>query len=244
MSNSVSRVEREQKFLVDVDEFMKWAATAQLLSCRVRQCYLALDRGDGGFEVRLRATEDLSAPRGFDPFSYTLTAKRRRDVETDRDEVEWSATEADFLVAWAASPWRVEKTRYASGALGEWQVDVFRGGALDGVAVAELEFGDCGNMHDALIRQGQIFPLWLSRQPGFKSSYSFIDLTAERVNLVAAGAVTPSPRLQRILDADRQRRDAAAASLQRQDTYQATPKNRQGVVDLDAAARRRKGVGR
>lgn len=245
-SSTVARIEREQKFLVDVDEFTKFLQTSKgIRSSYVRQCYLALDRGDGGFEVRFREATVPAAVWGDASSNAFLTAwtqtfKRRRDRDEERDEVEFDVERSAFNLAWTTTTWRIQKTRHTGGDLGAWQVDVFRDGPLNGVAVAEMELPEgCRDIGQYHAERALYFPKWLLRRD---TGDLFHDLTAERVNLVGTGAVEPSPRLRVILDAERDRRTIKAKLPQI--SYATSPRNRQGVVDLDATARLRKAVGR
>lgn len=197
-------VETEQKFLVDREAFEQVRGLCKRVD--VMQCYVATDQGDGGYEVRFRRSE------GDGRTGFKCTLKRRRQASAiARDEIEFGIDHATFSAAWDSTTWRFDKDRYSGGPLGDWTVDVFTSGPLQGVAVAELEYGDgVSDLGGYLRAKHQPTPKWLLRtaeQSDWALYPAVVDLTAERVNLVAAGAVEMSERLRRLLA------NAAAAEM-------------------------------
>lgn len=149
---------------------------------------------------------------------HICTLKRRHDdTAVARDEIEFTINAAVFCAVWAAASWRVEKDRYDGAAIGDWTVDIFTSGPLRGVAVAELEMpaeyvaarfylAAQQSVEDAAV----VWPNWIIQESaGWPTADTRepTDLTAERINLVAAGVVEKSERLRRILG------NAAAAEM-------------------------------
>lgn len=197
-------VETEQKFLVDMVAFE--AMRASLRRRRVRQCYVAVQGDSDGWEVRYReTTATLPSKVGQFP-GFTCTMKRRRgDSAISRDEIEFAIGPHHFHAIWAASSWRVEKDRYDGAAVGDWTIDVFTTGPLQGVAVAELELPEgYGSVLEYLTMHSDadpLWPAWLAKETHGIKMYHH-DLTAERVNLVAAGVIEKSERLRKLLRRD------------------------------------------
>lgn len=120
--------EIERKFLVSSEP--EWLADCE--SRLIEQGYLALE--DDG-EVRIRIVEGGR--------EALLTVKRGRGLS--RDEVTVALDEGQVEELWPLTEGRrLRKRRYLArrdDGSGEWEIDVYEG-ALEGLIVAELEFGD------------------------------------------------------------------------------------------------------
>lgn len=244
MTTPCKQVETEQRFLVNFDEWQKHLHRAYALTS-IRQCYVAVSPPQRSIvdshlvEVRFREVTYID-PSWVTP-RYTQTIKRNRSGIA-RDELEWDIDASVFEAIWASTPWRLSKQRYKIECCGvprPWDVDIFTSGPLLGVGVAEMELPEgCAGVADYMTSLGATqWPDWLEKPPGNTSES--IDLTDEPVNYVAAGAVGSSYHLQAVLSWQRaiaKKRQLHALAQTRQ-PYDRAPRNRQGVVDLDAVAR-------
>lgn len=252
-SNLSNQVETEQRFLVDLDVWWQQHLHEAYALSSIRQCYVAVAPDGIGAEVRFREVTHID-PASATP-RYTQTIKRNRSSGIARDELEWDVDAAVFEQVWATTPWRLTKQRYKIECCGvprPWDVDVFTSGPLLGVSVAEMELPEgCTGVASYMASLGATqWPAWLMTTPGYRVGPR-IDLTNEPVNYVAAGAMGASDYLLAILSWQRRHREAVATQRRRQaiaktrQPYDTAPRNRQGVVDLDAVARltRRNGDG-
>lgn len=184
MATQQAHIEREQKFLVDTEEFNKLKPQSYK---HIRQCYLSIQQDDA-LEVRFRSSYDTTKATT----TYTQTIKRRRqDDAIGRDELEFAVSAEVFEHVWALSHWKLEKRRYC---VDDWTVDVFMSGPLQSIAVAEMELtSEHADVAAYLAATNQAWPSWVYRPFA-------VDLTPLSVNLVAAGVKAVGHTLRYFID--------------------------------------------